>query len=112
MAGPGDGNSIDKMAGGSNNRGSKFIDTAAVTWGDFEYLVVNADCVFTTLTTDVGRDCLLGHLAEGSFQPGESESDGLNLAGQTVAKGMVIYPPNEELFKDVTLSSGSVLAYG
>ena len=107
MAGPGDGKSIDKMAGGSNNRGSYYIDSAqAVTWGAYQYLVVNADAVFTVLQTNTDRNLLLAHGAGGDLGPG------LNLATFTIAKGMVIYPPDNELILNVTLASGSVLAYG
>ncbi len=109
--GTGIGDSIDKIAGGANRKGSFFIGTSAVTFGTYAYLVVNADCIFTTLETNVGRDCLAGHLGQGSFQPGETESDGLNLSGATVSKGMVIYPPNQETFLNITLSQGSLLAY-
>jgi len=97
--------SIDTIAGGANLTGSFFIDTVAVTFGEYRYLVVNADCVFTVLQTNTGRDLLLGHGAGGDL------GDGLNLAGQTVGKGMVIYPIGRETIKNVTLSSGSVLAY-
>lgn len=109
MSKSGDGFNIDKMAGGSNELGSIFIDTTAVTWGKFQYLVVNADCVFTVLTTNLNRDCLLGHEA---IADTNDYNDGLNLAGQTVTKGMIIYPPKGETFLNITLSSGSVLAYG
>lgn len=97
--------SLDLIAGGANFKGSFFIDTNAVTFGKYRYLVVNADCVFTTLQTNTDRNLLLGH-GEGGDLGG-----GLNLAGQTVGKGMVIYPIGVETIKNVTLSSGSVLAY-
>lgn len=97
---------IDTIAGGANQKGSFFIDTNAVTFGEYQYLVANADCVFTVLQTNTDRDLLLGH-GEGGDLGG-----GLNLAGQTVGKGMVIYPPDRETIRNVTLSSGSVLAYG
>ncbi len=97
---------IDTIAGGANQLGSFFIDTTAVTFGKFQYLVVNVDCVFTVLTTNTGRDLLLDHGEGGDF------GDGLNLAGQTVGKGLVIYPIGRETIKNVTLSIGSVLAYG
>ena len=107
MSKPGDGYSIDKMAGGSDQRGSYYIDSAqAVTWGKYQYLVVNADAVFTVLQTNTDRNLLLAHGAGGDL------GGGLNLAGVTVAKGMVIYPPDRETILNVTLSSGSVLAYG
>ena len=107
MTKPGDGYSIDKMAGGSDNLGSYLIDSnQAVTWGKYQYLVVNDDCVFTVLQTKTDRNLLLGHGAGGDL------GGGLNLAGVTVAKGMVIYPPDRETILNVTLSSGSVLAYG
>lgn len=103
--GTGIGDSIDKIAGGANRKGSFFIGTVAITFGKYAYLVVNADCVFTVLQTNTDRDCLLGH------DPDSDLGGGLNLATQTISKGMVIYPPDQETFLNVTLSSGSVLAY-
>lgn len=100
------GHSVDTIAGGANQKGSTFITTDAVTWGEYQYLVVNADCVFTVLQTNTDRDLLLGHGEGGDL------GEGLNLAGQTVAKGMVIYPIGRETIKNITLASGSVLAYG
>lgn len=100
------GQSINVIAGGANSLGSFYIDTVAVTFGKYQYLVIDADCVFTVLQTNTGRDLLLGH-GEGGDLGG-----GLNLAGKTVAKGMVIYPIGIETIKNVTLLSGSVIAYG
>lgn len=110
MSKPGDGFNIDKIAGGSNNLGSYLITSGqAVSWGQYQYLVVNEDCVFTVLSTAGGKDLLPAHNGSGT--------GGLNLTGMTVTKGMVIVPIGDtskpdNLIKNVTVSSGSVLAYG
>jgi len=98
---------LELLTGGTEGIGSYLIDSnQAVTWGKFQYLVMNEDTVFTTLQTKTGRDLLLAHAAGGDL------GDGLNLAGVTVGKGMVIVPPAGELILNITISSGSVLAYG
>lgn len=108
---------LQKLTGGTKKLGSYFIDSnQAVTWGDYEYLVVNAECVFTVLQTISSRNLLAAHAVDDGF------GDGLNLSGATVAKGIVIYPPlsprsgnagsNDDNILNVTLSSGSVIAYG
>ena len=105
MSKPGDGFNIDKMAGGSNNLGSYFINSSqAVSWGEFQYLVVNADCVFSVLTTSANRNLMTAHTGDGS--------GGMNIGTNTISKGMVIVPPNNEFITAVTITSGSVLAYG
>ena len=69
--------------------------------------------VYSTLSTnETNRNCLSGHEEIPDYQAKDNYNDGLNLAGATIAKGMVIYAPKGETFKNITLSSGSVLAYG
>lgn len=97
---------LSRMAGGNQQLGSVLITSAqAVTWGEYQYLVVNEDCIFTVLTTETERDLLLGH-------NDPDGSGGLNYAGATITKGMIIVAPGNELILNITVSSGTVLAYG
>jgi|TARA_R110000796_G_scaffold236515_1_gene355972 hypothetical protein len=94
------------MAGGSKVLGSNFID-GTITNGQYQYLVINAEAVFTTISCVGGRDLL------GASDPsGNNDGSGLNLSGATLAVGMVIVPPSGELIENIVLASGSVLAYG
>jgi hypothetical protein len=93
------------MAGGTKGLGSNYIN-GTVTNGRYEYLQVNVAATFTTLSCIGGRDLLAG-----SDPSGETIS-GLNLSGAEIAVGMVIVPPKGELIEKITLSGGSVLAYG
>lgn len=104
--GSGESVSQKRMAGGSQQLGSYLINSSeAVTWGQYEYLVVNADCVISVLTTDKNRNLLLGN-------NDPDGSGGINIDGITLSKGMFIYSPDYELIRDVTIDSGSVMAYG
>lgn len=112
MTKPGDGPASIKMAGGTKRLGSVLITSAqAVTWGAYEFLVVNEDAVFATLTTVTGRNLLLGH-------NDPDGSGGINFAGATITKGMIVQAPatlegdEPELIRDVSMTSGTVLAYG
>jgi len=90
---------------GSTQEGSVFIDStdALVTDGNYQYLIVNADCVFATLNTEDGRDLLAAR---------SGDSGGLNLSGFTISKGMNILAPAGAIIKQIDLTSGSILAYG
>jgi len=83
---------IQNILGGN---GCRFID-AASTGNTFYCIVVNADCILTTLTSRGGVDLLAAY----------------NLSGKTLKQGMLIPMQNGDVIKDVTPSSGSVIGYG
>lgn len=83
---------VQKILGGN---GCKFID-AASTGNTFYCIVVNADCVLTTLTSQGGQNLLTRY----------------GLSGKTIKQGMIIPCFNGDLIADVTPSSGSVIGYG
>lgn len=83
---------IQKILGGN---GCKFID-AASTGNTFYCIVVNADCVLTTLTSKGGVNLLTQY----------------GLSGKTLKQGMIIPCFNGDLIASVTPSSGSVIGYG
>lgn len=83
---------VQKILGGN---GCKFID-AASTGNRFYCLVVNSDCVLTTLTTQGGQNLITAY----------------GLSGKTLKQGMIIPCFNGDLIADVTPSSGSVIGYG
>lgn len=83
---------LSKILGGN---GMKFID-AASTGNRFYCLVVNADCVLTTLTSAGGQNLLTQY----------------GLSGKTIKAGMVIPLFNGDPIAAVTPSSGSVIGYG
>ena len=83
---------IQEILGGN---GCKFID-AASTGNTFYCLVVNADCVLTTLTSVGGQNLLTQY----------------GLSGKTLKQGMLIPAFNGDLIASVTPSSGSVIGYG
>jgi hypothetical protein len=72
-----------------------FIDSA-VTGRRFFALVVNADCVLTTLTTVGGQNLITQY----------------GLSGKTLKQGMLIPMFDGDPISNVTASSGSVLGYG
>ena len=82
----------NKILGGN---GCLFID-AASTGNRFYCLVVNANCVLTTLTSAGGQNLLTQY----------------GLSGKTLSAGMVIPMFNGDPIAAVTPSSGSVIAYG
>jgi hypothetical protein len=81
-----------RMLGGN---GCKFIDTAS-TGNTFYVLVVNADCVLTTLSTVGGQNLLTQY----------------GLSGKTLKQGMLIPAFNGDPIANITPSSGSVIGYG
>ena len=83
---------IQNLLGGN---GCRFIDSA-VTGQTFYCLVVNADCVLTTLTTIGGVNLITQY----------------NLSGKTLKQGMVIPCFNGDYIANVTPSSGSLIGYG
>jgi hypothetical protein len=82
----------NKILGGN---GMLFID-AASTGNRFFCLVVNAECVLTTLTSAGGQNLLSQY----------------NLSGKTLSAGTVIPMFNGDPIAAVTPSSGSVIGYG
>lgn len=66
---------------------------AATSSDNYQFLVVNEDAIFTTLTdqddTDIVAEWAIG--------------------GKTITKGMIIAPKGEKAFKSVVVASGSVL---
>jgi hypothetical protein len=72
-----------------------FIDSA-VTGRRFFALVVNADCVLTTLTTVGGQNLITQY----------------GLSGKTLKQGMLIPMFDGDPIENVTPSGGSVLGYG
>lgn len=83
---------VQKILGGN---GCKFID-AASTGNTFYCIVVNADCVLTTLTSQGGQNLLTQY----------------GLSGKTLKQGMIIPCFQGDLIANVTPSSGSVIGYG
>lgn len=83
---------LSKILGGN---GMRFID-AASTGNRFYCLVVNANCVLTTLTTAGGQNLLTQY----------------GLSGKTLNAGMIIPMFNGDPIAAVTPSSGSVIGYG
>jgi hypothetical protein len=83
---------IQNILGGN---GCRFID-AASTGNTFYCIVVNSDCVLTTLTSRGGTDLLTAY----------------NLSGKTLKQGMLIPMQNGDVIAAVTPSSGSVIGYG
>lgn len=81
-----------KILGGN---GCLFID-AASTNNRFFCIVVNADCVLTTLSTVGGVNLITQY----------------GLTGKTLKQGMTIPMFNGDPISNVTPSSGSVLGYG
>ncbi len=72
-----------------------FID-AAVSGKRFFAIVVNADCVLSTLTTAGGQNLLTQY----------------GLSGKTIKAGMLIPMYNGDVIASVTPASGSVIGYG
>lgn len=83
---------IQKILGGN---GCLFID-AAVTGKTLYALVVNAECVLSTLTSKGGQNLLTQY----------------GLSGKTLSAGMVIPMFNGDAIAAVTPASGSVIGYG
>jgi hypothetical protein len=83
---------LQEILGGN---GCKFIDHTS-TGNTFYCLVVNADCVLTTLTSVGGQNLLTQY----------------GLSGKTLKQGMLIPAFNGDLIASVTISSGSVIGYG
>lgn len=83
---------VQKILGGN---GCKFIDSAS-TGNTFYCIVVNADCVLTTLTSQGGQNLLTQY----------------GLSGKTLKQGMIIPCFQGDLIANVTPSSGSVVGYG
>lgn len=83
---------IQEILGGN---GMKFIDAASAD-NTFYCLVVNADCVLTTLTSQGGVNLLTQY----------------GLSGKTLKQGMLIPAFNGDAIAAVTPSSGSVIGYG
>jgi hypothetical protein len=81
-----------KILGGN---GIKFID-ASSTGNRFYCLVVNANCVLSTLTTAGGQNLISEY----------------GLSGKTLSAGMVIPMFNGDPIANVTPASGSVIGYG
>ncbi|MGV3598684.1 MAG: hypothetical protein ACO1PI_12525 [Bacteroidota bacterium] len=79
---------INYLIGG---RGTELI-TASVTGRTYQYLVINDDVTFTTLT---GVD-------------GTNIKTDLNIGSNIIRQGMIIRARGGELIKDVTIASGSV----
>lgn len=79
---------INYLIGG---RGTELI-TASVTDRTYQYLVVNEDATFTTLT---GID-------------GTNIKTDLNIGSNIIRQGMIIRARGGELIKDITVASGSV----
>jgi hypothetical protein len=83
-----------RMLGGN---GCKFIDsTGASTGNTFYVIVVNADCVISTLTSVGGQNLVNQY----------------GLSGKTLKQGMLIPAFNGDPIAAVTLSSGSIIGYG
>lgn len=74
--------------------GCRFVDSAT-TGNRFYCLVVNSDCVLTTLTTVGGVNLLTLY----------------GLSGKTIKQGMIIPASLGDPIAAVTPSSGSVLGY-
>ena len=66
---------------------------AATSADNYQFLVVNEDAIFTTLTDQDDTDIV----AE------------WGISGKTITKGMIIAPKGEKAFKSVVVASGSVL---
>lgn len=81
-----------RMLGGN---GCKFID-AASTGNRFYVIVVNADCVISSMTTVNGQDLVTQY----------------GLSGKTLKQGMLIPAFNGDPIANITPSSGSVIGYG
>jgi len=81
-----------KILGGN---GIKFID-ASSTGNRFYCIVVNANCVLSTLTTAGGQNLISEY----------------GLSGKTLSAGMVIPMFNGDPIANVTPASGSVIGYG
>lgn len=81
-----------KKSGMGQNGGILLTDTTAVT-GKFRIILVLADAVFTTLTSDITKNGTTTAAAAADFG--------------TVTKGTVLYGK----FTAVTLTSGTVLLY-
>lgn len=79
---------INYLIGG---RGTELI-TGSVADKTYQYLVINEDATFTTITgvgtTDIKTD--------------------LNIGSNIIRQGMIIRARGGELIKDVTIASGSV----
>jgi hypothetical protein len=83
---------LKKILGGN---GCLFID-AASTGNRFFCLVVNAECVLTTLTSAGGQNMLSQY----------------GLSGKTLSVGTIIPMFNGDPIANVTPASGSVIGYG
>ena len=84
----------ERTLGGQN---CLFIDSAAAaTQKRFFAIVVNADCVITSLLTAGNQNLLTIY----------------NLSGKTLKQGMLIPMYNGDTIATVTLASGSVIGYG
>jgi hypothetical protein len=83
---------VQNILGGN---GMKFIDAESLN-NSFFCLVVNADCVLTTLTTVGGQNLITQY----------------GLGSKTLKQGMLIPCFNGDKIKNVTPASGSVIGYG
>jgi len=84
---------LDKLAGGNDMR---YIGTATASDSRFYAIVVNSDCVFTTLTDKDNNDLVAIY----------------NLSGNTISTGMLIPCYNNVPITTVKLASGSAIGYG
>jgi hypothetical protein len=66
---------------------------AATSSDNYQFLVVNEDAVFTTLTDQEDTNLITAW----------------GISGKTITKGMIISPKGETAFKSVVVASGSVL---
>lgn len=83
---------LERIAGGG---GTYYISAASPleTDRDFESIQINEDAVISVLT----------------YQNGGNAVTDLNLTGVTLYRGVVIFAPIGSSFKEIDLSSGSVL---
>jgi hypothetical protein len=82
------------------NGGCEYIDNNTPRTGKKYYcFIVQADTGITTLTGGISPDTATNYLTS------------IGLSGKTLKQGAIIYAPGDAVFTNITLSSGTIIAY-
>jgi hypothetical protein len=82
------------------NGGCEYIDNTTARTGKRYYcFIVQADTVVGTLTGGLAGDTTTNYLTS------------IGLGSKTLKQGAIIYAPGDAFFTNLTLTSGSIIAY-
>lgn len=82
------------------NGGCEYIDnTTARTGKKYYCFIAQADTIVGTLTGGLNGDTTTNYLSS------------IGLSGKTLKQGAIIYAPGDAVFTNLTLTSGTIIAY-